>query len=284
MPLLSGEAKISLFWILDGTFNIATMKRYNHYSLLFLLPFLLLQHATAFATKRMNLTPSVTTALRQTGVALEELKDYSGAASSVFGNVRIPAALFAGASAGAAFALPLASSEGLRVGLVKRLYALLMMGALSSQIVAVVLVTLSVASLTTLESKTLTSSVGQLLRQDYELEWVGCRWHFLSGVLMFVVGIGLRAWITIGCPVIAKAALGIIVSAALLCLAFIQDLKQGGEMVNGFFKLPVRYVQLLLARAKSKPLFALAFVAGSLTNIYILSKLPHIVKYLMSVQ
>ena len=44
-----------------------------------------------------------------------ELKDYKSEASSLFGNIRVPAALFAGASAGAAFAMPVAAAgEGLK--------------------------------------------------------------------------------------------------------------------------------------------------------------------------
>ena len=76
--------------------------------------------------------------LQSSSDAASVRKDYSSEAAGLFGNVRIPAALFAGAAAGAAFALPLGVSEGLKVGLVKRLYALLMMGSLSSEIVAVV--------------------------------------------------------------------------------------------------------------------------------------------------
>jgi len=49
------------------------------------------------------------------------------------------------------------------------------------------------------------------------------RWHFLSGVLFFLIGIGLRAWISIACPVVAKVALGIILSSATLCVAFVQE-------------------------------------------------------------
>ena len=50
--------------------------------------------------------------------------------------------------------------------------------------------------------------------------------------------LGLRAWVTIACPVFAKAALGVIVSSALLCVSFIEHLQQGGggELLDGFVK------------------------------------------------
>lgn len=261
------------------------MNRHNHYFLFFLLSCFVLHRSTAFAPKPRRLTAPLEKALCQTGGGqAAELKDYSGEASGLFGNVRIPAALFAGASAGAAFAMPLGhGAEAFRVAMVKRVYALLMMGSLSSQILAVVIATLAVGSLATSESKNPTSSVAQLIRDKYHLEWIGTRWHFLSGVLMFVVGLGLRAWVTISCPVFAKAALGVIVSSALLCVAFIEHSQQGGELLDGFVKLPFKYIQLFLERAKGNPLFALAFVAGAVTNIYILAKVPHIVHYLSSV-
>ncbi len=45
-----------------------------------------------------------------------ELKDYAGAAGGLFGTYRIPASLFAGASAGAAFAMPIVLGEAATLG------------------------------------------------------------------------------------------------------------------------------------------------------------------------
>jgi hypothetical protein len=230
--------------------------------------------------------------LRMTGGAattsnIEEIedikKDYTGAAAALFGNIRIPAALFAGASVGSAFAMPLAAgSEGLKLGLVKRLYALLMLAAVSSQVVAVVVSTLAVAALNT-RGVSATINVKALIEQDYNLEWIAARWHLLSGVLFFLVGIGFRAWVTIGCPVIAKAALGMITSATLLCMAFIQDseLSEGG-LLGGMWSLPVRYVKLLVQRfqRKGSSLFAIALAVATVTSLYTVCKVPHIVNWL----
>jgi hypothetical protein len=209
-------------------------------------------------------------------------KDYTGVAATMFGNIRVPAGLFAGASAGAAFAMPLVAGEGLKVGLVKRLYSLLMIGAFSSQIVAVIVSTLTVAALNSRTSNA-TTSVKALISQEYDLEWVSVRLHFLTGGLFFLMGVGFRAWISIGCPVVGKAALGLIVSATLLSLAFFQELDSSGEgVLEGVWSLPIRYVQLLVQRItqKKRPLFALALTVVTVTSLYIASNIPHLVHHL----
>jgi hypothetical protein len=211
-----------------------------------------------------------------------ELKDFRGEASNLFGNVRIPAALFAGASTGASFAMPLAASEGLRLGLVKRVYALLMMAALSSAIVAVVVSTLTVGSLST-HTTPKTYSVNELIREHFELEWASTRFHFLSGVLYFIVGIGLRAWVSISCPVIAKAAVGTILSCTLLCVAFIQDAEtksQSTSCMDGVLQLPLSYFTALFRRARTRPLFTAALVVSLTTWGYTLANIPHVIQYL----
>jgi hypothetical protein len=235
-----------------------------------------------FSRKVSSSSSSLITLHGGDSVGDAELQDFSGATSSLFGNIRIPAALFAGASAGAAFALPInMASEGLKVGLVKRVYSLLLVGALSSEILAVVVSTVAVASLATgsaPKSKTLSGFISA----NYALAWASARFHFLVGVLWFVMGLGLRAWVTIGCPIFARAALGLISSATLLCVAFIQDMgatEEGQESFN-FLMLPFRYVQLFFQKAKGNPLFAAALVMYSITFGYVLYKAPHVWHYL----
>lgn len=43
---------------------------------------------------------------------------------------------------------------------------------------------------------------------------------------MFVIGIGIRACITVECPIIAKTALGIVLSSPVFCLASVEELEQ----------------------------------------------------------
>lgn len=212
----------------------------------------------------------------------EQLKDFRGEAAGIFGNVRIPAALFAGASAGAAFALPVAAttSEGVRIGLVKRLYELMMMTSLSSEVVAVVVSTLVLSRLSTSLNVPKATSLQAFLQSHLELEFLAVRWHFLSGVLFFLLATGLRAWISIACPIVAKAALGIILSSATLCVAFVQDAET--TMLDGIVQLPFKFLSRLSRRIHN-PLFALAFVGSIVSTVYILYNIPHFVHYLSRV-
>ena len=217
----------------------------------------------------------------------ELLQDHSGAASTLFGNLRIPAALFAGASAGAAFALPIAdaANESVRLGMVKRLYALCMMGALSSQVIAIVVATVTMGSMVTSTEKQqpkTARSVAEYIRQYYDLEWVTARFHFLGGLLLFIFASGLRAWISIACPVVAKAALGIILSSTLLAMAFIDAVERTQFSTRGLVGLPLRYVQLLGQKIKRMegPWFLVAAASAVVTMVYLGLNVAHVYKYL----
>jgi hypothetical protein len=290
------------------TTTTTTMKRLLSIAVLCLLfpcsvSSLITPKASASATKARKILPPLRSGAITTGTTSTStdedvdvaVQDFRPQASALFANIRIPAALFAGASAGAAFAMPLVGmSDGLKLGLVKRLYALLLLGALSSQILAVVVSTLTVGALGASahydDTPPMTKSVSELLRTRYDLEWVTVRLHFFTGILCFIVGIGLRAWVTIGCPVIAKAALGLILSATVLCLAFMQEMEvneasssssSSGSFLEGVVQLPFRYVMLLMRRASRKPLFAAALALSTTTFGYILYKIPHIMKWLL---
>ena len=73
------------------------------------------RQAASFTQPTMK-TRSATTSLRSG--ATGELKDHAGTAGSLFGTYRIPASLFAGASAGAAFAMPILAGEAATLGCV----------------------------------------------------------------------------------------------------------------------------------------------------------------------
>ena len=74
----------------------------------------LLRTASGFSQPATMRTRSAATSLRSG--ATGELKDYAGAAGGLFGTYRIPASLFAGASAGAAFAMPIIVGEAATLG------------------------------------------------------------------------------------------------------------------------------------------------------------------------
>ncbi len=223
------------------------------------------------------------------GESKEGSKDYGGDVASLFGNFRIPASLFAGASAGAAFAMPIgAAEEGLRIGFVKRYYALLMIGSLSSQLITIIVSTAAMVTISSCgNSRPKTSSVGELLNQNFELEWTAARLFFNAGLMMFAAGAGLRSWISIGCPVFANAALGFILSSTILCIAFMREMEralmvddEGNHTSSNLFTICLRFVSLLVKHSRQQPLFALSALIASITGGYIILKTPHIIHYL----
>ena len=224
-----------------------------------------------------------------------ERKDYGGDAASLFGNFRIPASLFAGASIGAAFAMPIGAAEdGLRIGIIKRSYALLMIGSLSSQLITIIVSTAAMVTISSCgKSRPKTSSVGELLNQHFELEWTAARLFFNAGLMMFAAGAGLRSLLSIGCPVFANAAFGFILSSTILCIAFMREMERalvvgddngvdGNYSTSNLFTIFVRFVSLLTKHARKQPLFALSAFIASITGGYLILKTPHIVYYLTS--
>ena len=192
----------------------------------------------------------------------------------------MPAALFAGASAAAAFALPISPyDDGVVVGFVKRLYSLLMLGTLSSQLLAIVVSTTSMAQLS-YYSHAPTASLEELIQESYNFEWVTILTNFFFGMLSFVFASGIRAWISIACPIVARAALGIILSSTLLAISFLNDAynKRGESIVQ----LPVDYGRYLIQNASRSPLFAVAVILLVMTYFYIAIKIPHVYSYLSS--
>ena len=189
----------------------------------------------------------------------------------------MPGALFAGASAGAAFALPLNNAaDSFKLALCKRLYALLMVGSLTAQMIVVLVSTVAISSLATRFEEE--RSLGDFLRRYYYLEYVTTRWNFLSGVVAFVAGVGVRAWISIDCPVIARGALAICGSGSLLALAFVEENShRTGEA--SVAALPLVYARLLARRAAESRVFAAAAAASLLTAVYVAWAIPHVVAY-----
>ena len=207
----------------------------------------LLSLASGFSQPASMRTRSAATSLRSG--ATGELKDYSGAAGGLFGTYRIPASLFAGASAGAAFAMPIVLGEAATLGYVKRIYAALMISSLVCQLQVIVVSTVALERLSRLYDKE--TSVENFMRRYFDLEWIAVRLNFFVGVLSFVTAIGLRAWQTIACPVVAKITLYTVISGSLTALAFVRSNEDcGGDLNDAFFKLP--FVSRVLAETESR--------------------------------
>lgn len=209
------------------------------------------------------------------------LKDYSGEAAAQFGNLRIPASLFAGASAGASFAMPLVAGEGLKKGMAKRMYTLLMLSSLCSQIITIVVSTISMAGIATSPTEGReTHSLSDFFDKSYELEWMTVRSSFMSGLIMFSIGSGLRSWISISCNGIAKVAVGLIATSTCLCIGFIHGSFHKDEKSGSMLNIPFRFVRLILKKSRHNLFFALATVLGLYTTIHFGIELPRLVDHL----
>ncbi|KAK7237529.1 hypothetical protein SO694_00099029 [Aureococcus anophagefferens] len=121
-------------------------------------------------------------------------------------------------------------------------------------------------------------SLGAFLRRNFELEYVATRLNFYVGLTSFLVALGVRAWISIACPVVARAALLVSFSGALLGLAFVDDNTHPQNDI-AVHQLPWRYAQLLARKAASSPAYAAAAAASLLSMGYVAWAIPHVAAY-----
>ena len=178
-------------------------------------------------------------------VAAAETKDFSGEASNLFNNIRTPAALVAGASFGAAFALQPVTGEAMAVGLVKRIYLLISVSAVSAELIAVLVSSITLGRLGSEGKRSASSgSVVDFLREHYELEWVACQFNFQIGLLGLCAMVGIRAWVAFACPRFGRIACGFVTSALLTMLALMETCN-GTCNKSGLVPMGLRYVQLL---------------------------------------
>ena len=101
----------------------------------------------------------------------DSLKDCGGVVSSLFGNTRIPATLIAGASLGSAFALPLSPSDNMKLGMLKRVYSLLMMNAMSSMLLVVLVSTIVMNDIVLAPQARFSRNAFEYIDHHYKLEW-----------------------------------------------------------------------------------------------------------------
>lgn len=184
--------------------------------------------------------PPLLTAAAQTGV-----KQFDGAASAVFNNLRTPAALVAGAAFGGAFGLQLNSADAFALALAKRAYVVIAVMALASELLVVVTATCALDAMNRADSLVPAETLSCWFeRNGMELENLVCTVHFFFGLLGLTAMVGLRAWITISCARIAKGTLGLIASVVLVMISMCnRDLD--------LFKLSRRYGAALYNRIKS---------------------------------
>ena len=130
----------------------------------------------------------------------------------------------------------------------KHLHMLIASFSLSAEIVAVIYSTIAINKLS--EAPALPAkSVMELLKRDYELQWLGCNLNFLVGTLGFAALLGLRFWFCFGARF---GKIGLFSCASVLChvLSIINrgiatGDGRGDRFSSNFAGLCLRYLTLL---------------------------------------
>jgi hypothetical protein len=235
-------------------------------------------------SRKYKATPSTSTAIRGASIDNddedEELADYGDRVSGIFGNLRIPASLIAGASFASAFAMPLADTDGLKLGIVKRLYSLVMMGTLSSMLLTVLISTMCMNDIA-MSPPRRAKYVKDYIEQNYALEWMLTKTHFMWGNVIFVLGSMLRGWVFLKDPIIADGVLGIMGSLTIISLSIVLEFtrRQTGQTVMQQTK---KSMNMVLARMQKNYLFGVGAVMWMTTVAYLSAKTPHMMQFLLS--
>eukprot|EP00980_Cylindrotheca_fusiformis_P000789 scaffold192_cov114-Cylindrotheca_fusiformis.AAC.1 len=204
----------------------------------------------------------------------EEMTDYGPKVADIFGNLRIPASLLAGAALGSAFELPLGDKDGLKLGTVKRLYALAMMGTMSSMLLVVLVSTMTMHDIVMCAPRK-AKYVKDYIEQYYALEWMLCKTNFMWGNIIFVLASMLRGWIFLQSTVIAEAVLGVMGSLMLVSIAILLEFtkKQTGKDALQQVK---RNILLILEKSKTNRLFGFSMAFWTATLVYMVAKAPYV--------
>jgi hypothetical protein len=133
------------------------------------------------------------------------LADYTGVSGSFFNNLRVPAALLATSAVRDAYALTLVPPANMQQfdrehGIdasrswraLRYTYLLLMVIVLALELNVIFLATQVTAQLATKSFDARAESLVALLEREFEFEYVAVRFHFVTGLLLYVIGQGLR--------------------------------------------------------------------------------------------
>ena len=210
----------------------------------------------------------------------EELKDFGGSVAGLFGNLRIPASLIAGASLGSAFALPMLDTDAVRIGMAKRLYAFSMVTTLGSMLL-VVIITTKVMNDIALRPKRLSKTCAEYIEDNYGCEWMIVRSHFFYGSFAFLGACAFRAYISVACPVIGRGTLGILASLSMMCMSYLTEGCQnlGAQKLHERFG---RFLKTIGNRAKTNVWFGAGAITWIWAVAYLIYKLPHMYIYLVN--
>jgi hypothetical protein len=145
-------------------------------------------------------------------------------------------------------------SESMLIRRLRKVYSVVALLSLLSNLIAVMWATEAVNQLTELFVAP-AESAWHLIQRDYEIQWVATNAHFVFGMFGFAFCIGLRCYLHAGPyhPVLGRSLASLAVSGLLLMMSIVN---RGVAVENGNFKggatnvwsLLVKYIQLLINR------------------------------------
>lgn len=214
------------------------------------------------------------------------LADHTAKAAALFGNMRVPAALFVGAVLPLSFGFPMPLTNSTRVNVAaRRANIVLGVSALMSELVALTYSTVALNKLTEVAHAP-AASVMALLHRDYERQWLGCNVFFLLGLFGIATMVGMRGALALGVKFGALPAC-VCASAIMLMTSIVNDgVRQGDGTADGvrfgasMLSLIFRYGRLLCAHAwhSGGPLaiasIVSAFAAGALMVTWVVKREP----------
>lgn len=206
---------------------------------------------------------------------LAALQDFSGAASSLFGNLIGPASMIAGGLVPLGFLAEKISGDGKNKNRLQTIYFLIAVFSLANELMAIMYATVASNKLTeTVVAPA--ASVFALLQRDYELSWIGTNVHFMTGLFGFMAMIGIRAYAFLPKSIHLPAA-GIAGSFFLAMLSVVnrgiaEGNRQGQVFGCSIFSLMMRYVGLLFNQSftRGHPLAILAGILGLGSTAWVL--------------
>jgi len=200
--------------------------------------------------------------------------------------MRTPAAIIAGAivPAGISSGVPSLDDkkDGKIAAIVRRLNPIMVVAALTNQLIAIVWATVAINQLTE-TSVGKASSVWHLLLRDYQLEWAGVNAHFFLGMIQFMFVIGSRLYLTepsrgaIGKSFAGFAASGLFLMVGIINRGISAGNQDGLRFGPNVLSLFYRYIKLLIKRSTYQTSFgSLTLVSIVICGITVLSSIKAI--------
>jgi len=165
-----------------------------------------------------------------------------GPAGGFFGNVRVPAALLAGATLGQAFAKP----DESRGKWLPTAFSLLMITSLIMEVMVVFASTATATRLLGGGFDPMATNAIAFLTREFEMPFVFCRFTFFAGLLAFLAGLCLRVWAAVPGP-FGSAVAVVIAGNSLMMLEYFNSTVISYRF--GIVGLGVRLGQLMFLNA-----------------------------------